>query len=149
MFDAKSLLNMVMGAGQQMMQKGQGGSTGAARSEASAASWEAFFGGQSRRRAAAFRRLSRAECRRVAQAFRMWFRKPGRHPERKLCRLCRTGEGHAPEQRGSLMAGGLAGLALGTKTGRLHRDKAAMLGGLALVGGLAYKALQNYKQGKR
>ncbi|MGL4635772.1 MAG: tellurite resistance TerB family protein [Beijerinckiaceae bacterium] len=49
---------------------------------------------------------------------------------------------------GGLLAGGLAGLALGTKGGRSLLGTAAKLGGVALVGGLAYKAFQNYQAGK-
>ena len=45
-------------------------------------------------------------------------------------------------------AGGLGAVVLGTKTGRTHGGKALKLGGLALIGGLAYKALQNYQAGK-
>ena len=45
-------------------------------------------------------------------------------------------------------AGALGGLLLGTKTGRGVSWDAAKLGGLVLVGGLAYKAYQNYKQGE-
>jgi uncharacterized membrane protein YebE (DUF533 family) len=49
---------------------------------------------------------------------------------------------------GGLVAGGLAGLALGSSTGRSLLGNAAKLGGLALVGGLAYKAYQNYAAGR-
>jgi uncharacterized membrane protein YebE (DUF533 family) len=52
-----------------------------------------------------------------------------------------------PTAAGAL-AGVLGGLLLGTKTGRGLTWDAARLGGLVLVGGLAYKAYQNYKQGK-
>jgi uncharacterized membrane protein YebE (DUF533 family) len=45
-------------------------------------------------------------------------------------------------------AGGLGAVVLGTKTGRSMAGKVAKLGGLALIGGLAYKALQNYQAGK-
>ena len=44
-------------------------------------------------------------------------------------------------------AGGLGSVLLGTRTGRSITAKALKLGGLALIGGLAYKALQNYQQG--
>jgi uncharacterized membrane protein YebE (DUF533 family) len=44
--------------------------------------------------------------------------------------------------------GGLGAAVLGTKTGRSMAASAAKLGGLALIGGLAYKALQNYQSGK-
>ncbi|MGB8527091.1 MAG: tellurite resistance TerB family protein [Rhodoplanes sp.] len=43
---------------------------------------------------------------------------------------------------------GLAGLLLGTGPGRTLATKTAKLGGLAVLGGLAYKALQNYRAGK-
>ena len=45
------------------------------------------------------------------------------------------------------IVGGLGGLLLGTKTGRSLTGKAARLGGLALIGSLAYKAYKNYQQG--
>jgi uncharacterized membrane protein YebE (DUF533 family) len=45
-------------------------------------------------------------------------------------------------------AGGLGGLVLGTKTGRAVAGSAARIGALALIGGLAYKAFQNYQAGK-
>ncbi|MEQ1493038.1 MAG: DUF533 domain-containing protein, partial [Terricaulis sp.] len=45
-------------------------------------------------------------------------------------------------------AGGLGAVVLGTKTGRALAGQAIKLGGLALIGGLAYKALQNYQAGK-
>ena len=43
--------------------------------------------------------------------------------------------------------GGLGALILGTGTGRSLAGSAVKLGGLALIGGLAYKAYQNYQQG--
>lgn len=43
--------------------------------------------------------------------------------------------------------GGLGGLLLGTRTGRSLVGRAVRLGGLALIGALAYKALKNYQQG--
>lgn len=43
--------------------------------------------------------------------------------------------------------GGLGALILGTKTGRSAAVTAAKLGALALIGGLAYKAYQNYQSG--
>ncbi len=46
------------------------------------------------------------------------------------------------------VAGGLGGVLLGTKAGRSLATSALKLGGLALIGGLAYKALQNYQQGR-
>ena len=46
------------------------------------------------------------------------------------------------------VAGGLGTILLGTKTGRSLTLDAAKLGGLVLIGGLAYKAYQNYTQGQ-
>ena len=43
--------------------------------------------------------------------------------------------------------GGLGALILGTGAGRSMATSAVKLGGLALIGGLAYKAYQNYQQG--
>lgn len=45
-------------------------------------------------------------------------------------------------------AGGLGGLLLGTRTGRSLASSAVKIGALAMIGGLAYKALQNYQAGK-
>ncbi len=45
-------------------------------------------------------------------------------------------------------AGGLGGLVLGTRTGRSLAASAARVGALAMIGGLAYKALQNYQAGR-
>src|SRR5262245_5341290 len=44
--------------------------------------------------------------------------------------------------------GGLGALILGTQAGRSLAATAAKLGGLALIGGLAYKAYQNYQQSR-
>jgi len=45
-------------------------------------------------------------------------------------------------------AGGLGGILLGTRTGRSLASSAVKIGALAMIGGLAYKALQNYQAGK-
>ena len=45
-------------------------------------------------------------------------------------------------------AGGVGGLVLGTRAGRAIAGSAAKLGALALIGGLAYKAFQNYQAGR-
>lgn len=44
--------------------------------------------------------------------------------------------------------GGLAAVLLGTGAGRKIAGSAAQMGGMALVGGLAYKAFQNYQAGR-
>jgi uncharacterized membrane protein YebE (DUF533 family) len=70
----------------------------------------------------------------------------GRSPEDMLAQLKeliannQLGAGAAP--------GGLGTLVLGTGTGRSLAGSAIKLGGLALIGGLAYKAYQNYQQGQ-
>ncbi len=46
------------------------------------------------------------------------------------------------------LLGGLGALVFGTAAGRSLAGSAAQLGGLALIGGLAYKAYQNYQAGK-
>lgn len=45
-------------------------------------------------------------------------------------------------------AGGLGAIVLGTETGRALAGSALKIGALALIGGLAYKAVQNYQAGK-
>ncbi len=45
-------------------------------------------------------------------------------------------------------AGGLGAVVLGTQTGRALAGSALKIGALALIGGLAYKAVQNYQAGK-
>ncbi len=50
---------------------------------------------------------------------------------------------------GAAAAGaGLGAVVLGTQAGRALAGSAVKLGALALIGGLAYKAMQNYQQGK-
>ncbi|WP_119461006.1 DUF533 domain-containing protein [Rhodospirillaceae bacterium SYSU D60014] len=50
---------------------------------------------------------------------------------------------------GGALAGGLAGILLGSKKGRKLGGSALKIGGLALVGALAYKAYQDWQAGKR
>jgi uncharacterized membrane protein YebE (DUF533 family) len=70
----------------------------------------------------------------------------GRSPEDMLAQLK---ELIAKNQLGTGAAlGGLGALVLGTGTGRSLAGSAIKLGGLALIGGLAYKAYQNYQQGQ-
>jgi uncharacterized membrane protein YebE (DUF533 family) len=53
----------------------------------------------------------------------------------------------SPMATGALL-GGLAALVLGTQGGRAAAGDAAKLGGLAVLGGLAYKAFRNHQEGK-
>jgi len=48
-----------------------------------------------------------------------------------------------------LAAGALVAVLLGTDTGRAVSGSALKLGGIAAIGGLAYKAYQNYKSGQQ
>src|SRR3954451_18538199 len=48
---------------------------------------------------------------------------------------------------GGALAGGLAGILLGTKQGRKLAGTAATVGGMALIGALAYGAYRNWKAG--
>jgi uncharacterized membrane protein YebE (DUF533 family) len=50
---------------------------------------------------------------------------------------------------GGALAGGLAALVLGTKTGRKLGGEALKLGGMAAVGALAYKAHRDWQAGKQ
>ena len=55
----------------------------------------------------------------------------------------------AQHQTGAMAAAaGVGATVLGTKTGRAMAGKAIKIGGLAMIGGLAYKALQNYQAGR-
>ncbi|MBD8877708.1 tellurite resistance TerB family protein [Roseibium polysiphoniae] len=59
--------------------------------------------------------------------------------------LMSQGKDFLSSQGGGLALGGLAGMMLGTKTGRKIGGSAVKYGGLALVAGLAYKAYQGYQ----
>ena len=70
----------------------------------------------------------------------------GRTPEEMLAQLKQL---LANNKLGAGAAlGGLSALVLGTGAGRSLAGSAVKLGSLALVGGLAYKAYQNYQQGR-
>lgn len=66
--------------------------------------------------------------------------------------LLSQAKGYLSNNGGSLASGAAAGalvsLVLGNKSGRKVAKNAVALGGLALVGTLAYKAYQNYQQGQ-
>jgi uncharacterized membrane protein YebE (DUF533 family) len=70
----------------------------------------------------------------------------GRSPEDLLEQL----KGWIAQNPGAAAAGagGLGAVVLGTQTGRSVAASAAKLGALVLIGGLAYKAYQNYADGK-
>lgn len=59
----------------------------------------------------------------------------------------RAGQAGQLAKDNPLAAGALVAVLLGTKTGRDLGGTALKLGGIAAIGGLAYKAYQNYKNG--
>ena len=59
--------------------------------------------------------------------------------------LMSRGRDFLSNQGGGLALGGIAGLLLGSKTGRKVGKTALTYGGMALVAGLAYKAYQGYR----
>ncbi len=137
MFDAKSLLNMIMGAGQQAGQQGGlggmignvlGGLQGKAQDAAQGAQNMAGGMGNDLNDAVA----------KAKEAIQTG----------NYAGLAEQAKAMLQNNAGGIALGGLAGLALGTGAGRSILGSAAKLGGVALVGGLAYKAYQNYQAGK-
>jgi uncharacterized membrane protein YebE (DUF533 family) len=59
-----------------------------------------------------------------------------------------SGIGYAGALGSGALAGGLAGLLFGSKKMREVAGTAIQIGAVAAIGGLAYKAYQNYRQGK-
>lgn len=70
----------------------------------------------------------------------------GKSPEDLLAQLQELIKGNPGAATAGL--GGLGAVVLGTRTGRSVAASAAKLGALALIGGLAFKAYQNYAQGR-
>ncbi len=164
MFDAKSLLNMVLGAAQQAgsQQGGQAGGLGgmignvlgglqnqAGQAGGQATGLGGMLGGA----------LSglQGKAQEMAQNAQGGMNATVADALAQAQEAVRTGnyaalteqaKGFLQGNAGGLLLGGLAGLALGTKGGRSLVGTAAKLGGLALVGGLAYKAWQNYQSGQ-
>ena len=70
----------------------------------------------------------------------------GKSPAEMLAQM----QGMAANNPGAAtaMLGGLAAAIFGTSTGRGLATSAAKLGGLAMIGGLAWRAWQNHQQGK-
>jgi uncharacterized membrane protein YebE (DUF533 family) len=73
-------------------------------------------------------------------------RATGQSPEELIARLRELMANNQLATGAAL--GGLGALILGTGAGRSLAGTAVRLGGLALIGGLAYKAYQNYQQGR-
>jgi uncharacterized membrane protein YebE (DUF533 family) len=169
MFDAKSLLNMVLGAGQQAAQGGQGGGLGGmignvlgglqGQAQQAGQAAQGAAGGLGGMMGSVLGGLQgkAQEAAAGAQDMAGGMGTDLNDAVAKAKEAIQTGNyaGLAEQAKamlqnnaGGILAGGLAGLALGTKGGRSILGTAAKLGGVALVGGLAYKAYQNYQEGK-
>jgi uncharacterized membrane protein YebE (DUF533 family) len=171
MFDAKSLLNMVLGAGQQAGQSGQAGQgglggmlgsvLGGLQNQAGQAGQTAqgAAGGLSGMMGQVLGGLQgkAQDAAQGAQGMAGGLQGNLNDAIAQARQAVQTGNyaGLAEQAKallqnnaGGIFAGGLAGLALGTSGGRSILGTAAKLGGVALVGGLAYKAYQNYQAGK-
>jgi len=135
MFDAKQLLNMVLGGAQG----GQG--LGNLQSVAGAILGQAT---QGVREAAGRVEQSTGAGAKLQDIVGQL--SGGQSTGDMLARVQQT-IGQNPMATGAVL-GSLGSLLLGTKTGRGVTTDAAKLGGLVLIGGLAYKAYQNWQQGK-
>jgi uncharacterized membrane protein YebE (DUF533 family) len=172
MFDAKSLLSMILGAGQQATQGGQSGGLGgmignvlgglqgqaqqAGQAAQNAASGAGGLGGmlgqvmgglqgKAQEGAAAAQDMAGNAQTNINDAIAQ---AKDAVATGNYAGLAEQAKAMLQNNAGGLLAGGLAGLALGTGAGRSLLGTAAKLGGVALVGGLAYKAFQNYQEGK-
>jgi uncharacterized membrane protein YebE (DUF533 family) len=161
MFDAKSLLNMVMGAGQQAGQSGGlGGLIGGILNQAQSASGQAqgAAGGLAGMVGSVLSQATQG----LQQGGRDLNQASGGMGDRMRDMASQAAGGRSPadlmQQAKDLIAQnpGLAaaaaaaagGVLFGTRGGRGLAAGAAKLGGLALIGGLAYSAWQNYQNGK-
>jgi uncharacterized membrane protein YebE (DUF533 family) len=160
MFNAKSLLDALVSAGSQIAnQSGQqggaasgglGGMLGNIASQVQQAGGAGGIGGlvgsvlsqatQGVKDAAANSGLQQKATDMVGQA------SGGRTPQ-DLIEQARGMLGQNQMAAGAVL-GTLGALVFGTSTGRGVAASAAKLGGLALIGGLAYKAYQNYQAGR-
>lgn len=68
--------------------------------------------------------------------------------ERGVQGVADAAKGFVQDNKTGLAVGALGALLLGTRTGRSVGGTALKLGGLALVGGLAYSAFRNWQQGR-
>jgi uncharacterized membrane protein YebE (DUF533 family) len=165
MFDAKSLLNMVLGAGQQAGQGGLGGALGNVMAGLQQSAGQAAQGAQGAAGGLSGmvgqvlgglqgRAQDAAQGAQTAAGGMQANMNDAIAQAREAVQtgnyagLAEQAKALLQNNAGGLFAGGLAGLALGTRGGRSILGTAAKLGGIALIGGLAYKAYQNYQAGK-
>jgi len=155
MFNAKSLLDALVKAGSQAgdqagAQGGQGGLGGMLGNLAKQAGTQGGLAGmagqifgqasQGVQDAARSTGLQKGATDMVGQ----W--SGGRTPEQLLDQA--RGMLGGNQLAAGAVLGSLGALIFGTSTGRSLAGSAARMGGLALIGGLAYKAYQNYQAGK-
>lgn len=69
--------------------------------------------------------------------------------QRGAVNMGKWGAGNFGGIAGGALAGGLAGILTGTKTGRKLGKSALTYGGMALLGGLAYKGWSDWRAGKQ
>ncbi|MGL4242955.1 MAG: tellurite resistance TerB family protein [Beijerinckiaceae bacterium] len=161
MFDAKSLLNMVMGAGQQAGQSGGlGGMLGGLMNQAQqgAQGAQGAAGGLAGMVGSVLSQAAQG----LQQGGRDLNQASGGMGDKLRDMAGQASGGRSPQDLmqqakdmiannpglAAAAAAGLGGILLGTKGGRGLAMGAAKLGGLALIGGLAYSAYQNYQAGK-
>jgi uncharacterized membrane protein YebE (DUF533 family) len=162
MFDAKSLLNMVMGAGQQAggQAGGLGGMLGGLMNQAQNA------GGQGQGAAGGLAGMIGSVLSQATQGLQQGGRDlnqaSGGMGDRLTGMANQATGGRTPQDLlqqakdmiannpglAAAAAAGVGGLLFGTRGGRGLATGAAKLGGLALIGGLAYSAWQNYQAGR-
>ncbi len=135
MFNAKSLLDALVNAGSQMTsQAGQQGGIGGMVKQVLGQATQGLQDASSKSG------LTTKATEVIGKVF-------GGKTPRDLLAQAQSMLGQNPMATGAVL-GGLGALVFGTSTGRGVAVSAAKLGGLALIGGLAYKAYQNYSAGK-
>ena len=146
MFDANQLLNALLGAGQPQQGQGQGqaqqagGAFGNLQNIAGA-----LFGQATQGVREAAQKVDQSTG--AGQSLQgMLGQLTGQSPDQLLARAKEI-IGNNQMATGAVL-GTLGSLLIGTRAGRGLAGSAAKLGGLALLGGLAYKAYQNYQRGQ-
>lgn len=139
MFNAKSLLDALISAGSQMTSQGgqQGGMGGGLGGMVKQVLGQATQGVQDASNKSGL----------ATKATEVFGKVSGGKTPQDLLAQAKSMMGQNPMATGAAL-GGLGALVFGTSTGRGVAASAAQLGGLALIGGLAYKAYQNYSAGK-
>mgnify|MGYP000010220819 CR=1 FL=1 len=135
MFNAKSLLNALIGAGSQAGQQGgMGGGLGGMVKQVLGQATQGLQDASNKSGLA-------------TKATEVVGKVSGGKTPQDLLAQAKSMMGQNPMATGAAL-GGLGALVFGTSAGRGVAVSAAKLGGLALIGGLAYKAYQNYSTGK-